>query len=102
LNSSAPGKALLQKCSENLDRGLRPLIISTNAGAALAESLAEEDGFGRRVEVLDVIQFLVGNVLEWTAFDGNQRRNTFEELVSRYNEIIEKCETDPSLKIEVA
>jgi hypothetical protein len=100
--SSAPGKALLQKCSENLDRGLRPLIISTSAGAALAESLADEDGVGRRVEVLDVIQFLVGNVLEWTGFDGNQRRTTFEELVKHYNEIIDKCETDPSLKIDVA
>lgn len=100
--SSAPGKALLLKCSKNLDQGLRPLIISTSAGAALAENLAEEEGVGRRVEVLDVIQFLVGNVLEWTGFDGNQRRTTFEELVKHYNEIIDNCETDPSLKIDVA
>jgi hypothetical protein len=37
-----------------------------------------------------------------TGFDGSQRRHTFEELVTRYNAIIEACETDPSLKIEVA
>jgi hypothetical protein len=41
-------------------------------------------------------------MLEWTGFNGSQRRHTFEELVTRYNAIVEACETDPSLKIEVA
>ncbi len=50
--TTAPGTLLLQKCSDNLDRGLRPLIVSTNAGAALAETLAEEEGISRRIEVL--------------------------------------------------
>jgi hypothetical protein len=100
--TTAPGKLLLQKCLDNLDRGLRPLIVSTNAGAALAETLAEEEGINRRLEVLDITQFLVANMLEWTGFDGNQRRHTFIDLVSRYNVIIDACETDPSLKIEVA
>jgi hypothetical protein len=100
--TTAPGKLLLQKCLDNLDRGLRPLIVSTNAGAALAETLAEEEGINRRLEVLDITQFLVANMLEWTCFNGAQRRHTFEDLISRYNLIVETCETDPSLKIEVA
>lgn len=100
--TTAPGKLLIQKCLDNLDCGLRPLIVSTNAGVALAETLAEEEGINRRLEVLDITQFLVANMLEWTGFNGSQRRHTFEELVSRYNAIIDKCETDPSLKIEVA
>lgn len=100
--TTAPGKLLIQKCLDNLDRGLRPLIVSTNAGVALAETLAEEEGINRRLEVLDITQFLVANMLEWTGFNGSQRRHTFEELVSRYNAIIDKCETDPSLKIEVS
>jgi hypothetical protein len=100
--TTAPGKPLLLKCSDNLDRGLRPLIVSNGAGAALAEILAAEDGIARRVEVLDITQFLVANMLEWTGFDGSQRRTTFEELITRYNAIVEACETDPSLKIEVA
>ncbi len=49
-----------------------------------------------------VMQHLVANMLEWTGFDGNQRRHTFIDLVVRYNAIIDACETDPSLKIEVA
>lgn len=100
--TTAPGALLIQKCSDNLDRGLRPLVVSTNAGAALAETLAEEQGINRRIEVLDITQFLVANMLEWTGFNGAQRRHTFEELIARYNAIVEACETDPSLKIEVA
>lgn len=57
---------------------------------------------GHRIEVLDITQFLVANMLEWTVFDGSKRRHTFEELVKRYNSIIDACETDPSLKIEIA
>lgn len=100
--TTAPGASLIQKCCDNLDKGLRPLIVSTHAGAALAETLAEEQGINRRLEVLDITQFLVANMLEWTGFDGSQRRHTFEELIARYNAIVEACETDPSLKIEVA
>ncbi|TAE77963.1 MAG: DUF4928 domain-containing protein [Verrucomicrobia bacterium] len=100
--TTAPGASLIQKCSDNLDRGLRPLVVSTHAGAALAETLADEQGISRRVEVLDITQFLVANMLEWTGFNGGQRRDTFGELVNRYNLIVERCETDPSLKIEVA
>jgi len=100
--TTAPAVQLIQKCRENLDRGLRPLIISTQAGAAMAENLADQDGISRRIEVLDITQFLVSNMLEWTGFEGSRRRNTFEELIARYNVIVEICETDPSLKIEVA
>lgn len=100
--TTAPAKLLLQKCLDNLDRGLRPLVISTNAGAAMAETLADEEGMIKRIEVLDITQFLVANMLEWTGFEGAKRRNTFEELISRYNQIVTSCETDPSLKIEVA
>lgn len=100
--TNCPEWPLLLQCFEESDKGLRPLIVSSRQGAAQAEALAQEVGMGRKVEVLDITQFLVANMLEWTTFDGSQRRNTFEELISRYNVIIDSCETDPSLKIEVA
>ena len=68
----------------------------------MAENLAEQEGNAGRVEVLDVVQFLVANMLEWTAFEGTRRRNTFQGLIDHYNLIVEACETDPSLKIEIA
>lgn len=98
----APEWPLLHQCFAEIDRRLRPLVISTRAGAAQVEALADEVGMLRRIEVLDITQFLVANMLKWTSFDGSQRRHTFEDLVIRYNTIIDACETDPSLKIEVA
>lgn len=100
--TNAPGEAVIHKCMENLGQGLRPLVVSSAAGAALAQTLAEGNGVGHRIEVLDIIQFLVANMLEWTHFNGEKRRHTFDELVARYNSIIDSCETDPSLKIEIA
>ncbi|MCH7224863.1 DUF4928 family protein [Haloferula sp. A504] len=100
--TTAPSKLLLLKCQENLDKGLRPLVISNAAGAQMAETLADELQISKRVEALDITQFLVANVLEWTSFNGSKRRATLEELIVRYNRIIADCETDPSLKIAVA
>ena len=78
------------------------MVISSQAGAALAEALAEEMGIGRRVEVLEITQFLVANMLERTEFQGSSRRSAVEELITRYNAIVDRCETDPGMKIEVA
>lgn len=100
--TTAPSKPLLSKCQENLDKNFRPLVISTSVGAEMTEALADEFNISNDVEVLDITQFLVANMLEWTGFEGGKRRNTFEELLNRYNDIVELCETDPSLKIEVA
>lgn len=100
--TSAPEPKLIDRCMANRRRGFRPLIISTRVGALHAEDLADQIGRSKVIEVLDITQFLVANILEWTTFDVSKRRNTFEELIARYNVIVEACETDPSLKIEVA
>ncbi len=97
-----PEWPLMHECFAESDQGICPLVISTRAGAAQAEALAQEVGMGRKMEVLDITQFLVAIMLERTGFNGSQRRNTFEELITRYNAIVEACETDPSLKIELA
>ena len=94
--TTSPDWPLLDQCIADNRRGLRTLIISSHAGAAQAEEMAREIGIRRKIETLDITQFLVANMLEWTGFDGNQRRTTFEELITRYNAIVEDCETDKS------
>lgn len=100
--TSIPDPQLIDRCLADRRRGFGPLIISTRVGALHAEDLADQIGKSKVIEVLDITQFLVAHMLEWTTFDGSKRRNTFEELIARYNLIVEDCETDPSLKIEVA
>ena len=100
--TTSPSQSLMEKCQANLNQGLRPLIISSSAGAIFAEKLASGIGLEKRIDVLDIEQFLVANIFEWTRFDAKDRKTTLQDLITRYNVIVESCETDPSLKIELA
>lgn len=55
--------------------------------------------FDDRIELMEIVQFLVSNIYERNKFgqaDGDAR---VQDLVDEYNRIIDRTETDPSLKI---
>lgn len=54
-----------------------------------------------RVDVLDYEQFPTANIFELRGFVDQGRRDAIRRIVARYNEIVTKVESDPSLKIEV-
>lgn len=99
--TTAPSEALIRKCEGNLQAGLRPIIITTYKSLPGAESLAGIRGIAERVDVFDAEQFIATNVYELSGFNALKRKPTIERLVDAYNEIIDQCETDPSLKITV-
>lgn len=99
--TTAPSEALVRKCCANLAANLRPLIITTQAGAGGAAALAKNADVADRIEILEVEQFVATNVLEWSGFQLAQRPVTVRGLIDCYNRIIADCETDPSLKIAV-
>jgi len=94
--TTSPNESLIRKCQINLDRSLRPVIITTQKGLTTVEVLAEQVGIGDRIDVFEAEQFLAGNLYELG------RRTTAERLIAEYNSVVEECETDPSLRIEVA
>jgi len=100
--TTSPSEALIRKCQKNLGSGLKPMIITTHRGAILAEGLAEQVSIGERLDVFEAEQFLAGNLYELGKFAQAGRRTTAEQLVSEYNRIIDECETDPSLRINVS
>jgi len=97
--TSAPGEAVIRKCVRNLEDGRRPILITTYKRVTLAEGLADSAGVADRIDVFDIEQFIAGNLYELGRFSCDGRRVTVESLVAAYNEIVERCETDPSLKI---
>ncbi len=99
--TTAPSEALIRKCCDNLRENLRPVIITTQSGAGGAVALAKNANVADRVDILEVEQFVATNVYEWSRFENTQRPLSVRELVETYNRIIEKSETDPSLKISV-
>lgn len=99
--TTAPGALLIEKCAANISSGLRPMIITKRERVAAAEGLIEDAGLGSRVDVLDFEQFLAINIFELSEFDSARRREAFQSIVDRYNEIVETAEGDSSLKIEI-
>lgn len=99
--TSAPGEALIRKCARNIDDGFHPIIITTCKRVSVAEGLAESAGIVNRLDVWDIEQFLSMNLNERGLFCQKGRNDMAHRLVSAYNKIIDDCETDPSLKIEI-
>lgn len=99
--SSAPGEALIRKCIQNIETGLRPLIVTTQKGLSVAEALAEIQGVDGRIDIFEAEQFIAGNVYELGRFERAGRDATVEQLVDKYNLIVTSSETDPGLRIVV-
>lgn len=97
--TTSPGEALLRKCINNLDHGLRPLIITTFRNVAVADTMAENAGVAGRVEIFDVEQFVASNILELSKFKAAGRRVTVLDLIGRYNRLA-ACENNPGLLIK--
>ncbi len=97
-----PGEALIRKCSDNINGGLRPLIVTLPSKTAVADGLAEGADILDQIEVLDIEQFLAANLHERALFQTKNRSAKTAELIERYNRLIDLHETDPSLKIEIA
>lgn len=97
----APAEALARKCQKNLEEGLRPLVVTTESGVGGIRALAENANIANRIDILEIGQFVTINVYEWIGFKNQDRSLSLEKLVTAYNQIIDECETDPSLKISL-
>lgn len=100
--STAPSEALIRKCSENLGKGKRPIIITTRKGMLTADGLLENAGIADRVDLIEFEQFVATNIFELGKFNVDERKITFQKIIDAYNIIISNHETDPSLKIDMA
>lgn len=98
--TTAPGEALIHKCQNNLSSGLRPVIVTTEDGVGGAKALARQAGIDDRLDIIEIEQFIATNVYEWSKFQRDNRSSTVAEIIERYNAIVAKCESDPSLRIE--
>lgn len=99
--TTSPGEAAIQRCSDNLNDGHRPILVTRQRGHTVAEALAENVGLGDRIDIFEVEQFIALNLYEMGKILMEGRRAVLKDFVTRYNEIIDEVETDPSLRIEL-
>lgn len=94
-----PSLSLLQKCRANLARGYHPIIITLSEETKTAQVLAVEEKISERIEIFAAEDFLAANLHELSGFSLDKHAVTIEQMIEHYNQIIDKCETDPSLRI---
>ncbi|MDP2361968.1 MAG: DUF4928 family protein [bacterium] len=99
--TTSPGEAVIERCRDNINDGFRPIIVTMARGLTAIEVLAENANLGERIDVFEVEQFVALNLYELGKFAADGRRVAVSDLVTRYNEIVEEVETDPSLKVEI-
>jgi len=98
--TTAPNDGMLSRCRENIEVGLRPVVITTQKGIAAVDQLAENIGLSNRVDVFEIEQFIALNIYELGKFLASGQRNAVNDIIAKYNEIVETVETDPSLGIK--
>lgn len=99
--TTTPQEALIRKCQRNIESGSRPIIITGDNGYIIGKSLLETYDLLERVEVYEISQFVSINVNELGNFKSSDAKITLEQIITKYNQIIEENETDPSLKIDI-
>jgi hypothetical protein len=99
--TTSPGEGVIERCRENLNDGIRPVLVTIQRGLSVAEGLADNVGLADRIDIFEVEQFVALNVYELGKFAAEGRKTAVTDIVGRYNEIVDEFETDPSLKIEL-
>lgn len=95
----APNEGLIKKCRDNLAEGLRPLILTSQDGIGGVNALSKLSDMDDKVEVMEIVQFLVANLYARNSFREADRMGQLHDLVNAYNLIVEQTETNPGLKI---
>ncbi|MDR1019930.1 MAG: DUF4928 family protein [Synergistaceae bacterium] len=95
-----PGEAVMRKCRQNLEAGLRPLLMTIGRGVQIAEGLSEQFEIAERVDIYDAERFLSGNFYELGKFAEAEREPVIRRIIEKYNALIRLYETDQSLRIE--
>ena len=99
--TTSPGEAVIERCRDNLNDGERPILVTKDRGLVVAQELAKNMGLEERIDMFEIEQFIALNLYEIGLFKGEGRWTALNDLVKRYNEIVEEWETDPSLKIKI-
>jgi hypothetical protein len=99
--TTSPSEAVIAKCRDNLNDGYRPMLVTLQRGLSVAEGLPANVSLADRIDIFEIEQFVALNVYELGKFAADGRKTAVDDIVKRYNEIVEEFETDPSLKIEI-
>lgn len=96
----APAAKLADRARDNILQGFRPVMLVPESEVSFAVGLFKSEGLDERVGVQSIESFVGTNVEEMGSFASEDIRLGVARLIRQYNERIEDCESDQSLRIE--
>ncbi|AXL10747.1 DUF4928 domain-containing protein [Microbacterium foliorum] len=98
----SPGdRVFSDRCSQNLQAGLRPLVLVPEQSVVAALQLAANVGLVGSVVVNSIESFIAASLEEASGYEGTEARQRLRGLFERYNERVARIEPDPSLLIDL-
>ncbi len=99
--TSAPSRAVLQKCAANVRGGLFPVLLVPRDQQIKASVLAQEEVIDEGLTIISIEDFIALNVIELAIDESKDFFTILKEIVEIYNRRLLEVETDLSLQIEV-
>jgi hypothetical protein len=97
----APASRLIDKCNDNVRRGLRPFVVVPTEKTEAVVALLEEAGIERSVTVYPLDTFLAQNIDELSEFSSVKSRDRIRELVNEYNARVDRAEPNKFLMLKM-
>ena len=99
--TTAPGEALMRKCSANLALDLLPIVLTLRERVSAAEGLAGNFDIADLISVRNVVDFVADAVDIPAQYMRDQMAARLRGLLDTYNTRVAAAEPDPSLQVEI-
>ena len=99
--TTAPGEALMRKCSANLALDLLPIVLTLRERISAAEGLAGNFDIADLISVRNVVDFVADAVDIPAQYMRDQMAARLRGLLDTYNTRVAAAEPDPSLQVEI-
>lgn len=96
----APMEKLMDRCFENIRQGYRPIVLVPENRLAGARQMADLNGLGELVSIVEAETFIGTNIEEIAEYTTDRIHGGLANLIRRYNQRIEDAEPDKSLRID--
>jgi len=80
-----PSEALIRKAAQNIQSGIKPIIVTLADGVVGATYLLKDSEWKERIDVIDATQFLIANVYERSLFNAGECKATLAAILTRYS-----------------
>ncbi|RMG39717.1 MAG: DUF4928 domain-containing protein [Methanobacteriota archaeon] len=94
-----PSRDVVEKCRDNIQKGLHPILLIPKEVDYRAIALAQEEGIDRQISIVSIEDFVAVNIIELATAENTDFYAILQDIINIYNQRLSVVETDMSLQI---